>query len=116
MKNIIGQRLKILRNKKGISQKQIAYELQISESIYNRIENGKSNSWANHILKICKFFEITPDYLIMEEPKFGYEKLSTEERQTEIALLNVYRKIIKKYELQIEELKNMIKHLNKDKN
>ena len=45
-----------------------------------------------------------------------YKNLTEEERLTETTMLSFYLKIIKQYELQIEDLKTIIRNLNNDKN
>jgi transcriptional regulator with XRE-family HTH domain len=100
-----------------MSQKEVADLLNISQSAYARMERVESTSWAIHFNKICQIFERTPEELIKE--KLGldkFENLISIERQTELAMINVYRKIIRQYELQIEDLKGIINYLNKGKN
>lgn len=117
MNVIIGNKLKNLRKAKNLSQEQVADFLNISQSAYARMERGESASWAIHFNKICKIFEITPEELVKKGIGDSvYESLVNTEQQTEIGVLNVYRKIIRQYELQIEDLKMIIKHLNKGKN
>ena len=117
MNKVIGNKLKNLRKAKNMSQEEVADFLKISQSAYARMERGESTSWAIHFNKICEIFEITPEELVKKGIGDSvYESLVSTERQTEIAMLNVYRKIIRQYELQIEDLKMIIKHLNKGKN
>lgn len=117
MNFIVGNNLKMLRQAKKMSQEQAADSLKISQSAYARMERGESTSWATHFNKICEVFEVTPEELIKKGLGDSvYESLMNTGRQTEIAMLSVYRKIIKQYELQIEDLKMIIKHLNKGKN
>ncbi len=117
MNRIVGNNLKVLRKAKNMSQEQVADHLNISQSAYARMERGESTSWAIHFNKICQVFEISSEELVKKELGIAtYENLMNTERQTEIAMLSVYRKIIKKYELEIEDLKTIIRYLNKDKN
>lgn len=114
MNVIVGNNLKKLRKAKNMSQEEVADHLKISQSAYARMERGESTSWATHFNKICQVFEITPQDLVKKELGIAtYESLMNTERQTEFS---VYRKIIKKYELEIEDLKTIIKYLNKGKN
>lgn len=117
MNKIVGNNLKLLRKSKNMSQEEVADYLKISQSTYARMERGESTSWAIHFNKICEVFKVTPEELIKNGLGDSvYESLISTGRQTEIAMLGVYRKIIKQYELQIEDLKMIIKHLNKGKN
>ncbi|SNR70310.1 helix-turn-helix transcriptional regulator [Flavobacterium sp. ov086] len=108
----IGNRLKQWRKAKNMSQEEVADCLHISQSTYARMERGESTSWATYFNKICKVFEINPEDLVKDET----ESARNTERLTEIAMLSVYRKIIKRYELQIDDLKTIIRNLNKGKN
>ncbi|MHC0446856.1 helix-turn-helix transcriptional regulator [Flavobacterium sp. 3-218] len=117
MNKIVGDNLKVLRKSKNMSQEAAADHLQISQSAYARMERGESTSWAIHFNKICQIFEITPEELVRKGLGDSvYESLTNTDRQTEIAILSFYRNIIKEYELEIEDLKTIIKHLNKGKN
>ena len=111
MNKIIGNKLKSLRKAKNMSQEEVAEFLNVSQSAYARMERGQSASWANHFNRICEVFEIRPEDLVREESEsstFEDEKLSIEE-----GLLSVYRKTIRQYELQIEDLKIIVRNLNK---
>jgi transcriptional regulator with XRE-family HTH domain len=117
MNTIVGNNLRLLRKAKKLSQEQVADYLSISQSAYARMERGESTSWTIHFKKICEVFEITPEELVKKELGIDtYKSLMNTERQTEIAMLSVYRKIIKQYELQIEHLKIIIGYLKKGKN
>lgn len=49
MNAIVAKRLRNLRKQKNWSQEEVAFKLNISQSAYDRIEKGESNSWANYI-------------------------------------------------------------------
>lgn len=49
IKETVAKRIKGLREQKGFSQEEIADRLNISRSAYERMENGKSQSWATHL-------------------------------------------------------------------
>ncbi|WP_264535281.1 helix-turn-helix domain-containing protein [Flavobacterium sp. N1736] len=112
----VGNKLKQLRKAKNMSQEEVAGFLHISQSAYARMERGESTSWASHFTRICEVFEIAPQDLVKKESGFFTEEnLTDREQLTEILTLSVYRRIIKQYELQIEDLKTIIRNLNKDK-
>lgn len=54
-------RLKKLRKKKGITQKQIADELNITVSFYSQIENMKKKLYYDTAIKIADIFNMHPD-------------------------------------------------------
>ena len=61
MNTQIGEKLKLLRGNKGMSQEQVSDYLHISQSTYARMEKGETNSWVNYIKPICELFEIQPE-------------------------------------------------------
>ncbi|QSB27750.1 helix-turn-helix domain-containing protein [Flavobacterium sp. CLA17] len=116
MNKIIGNKLKILRQSKNLSQEQLADFLHISLSAYARMERGESTSWASHFNRICEVFEITPEELVKNEGVLNEkEDFVNIEYETQSALLNAYRKILEKYEGQIIVLKAIIEDLKRSK-
>ncbi|OXA71945.1 hypothetical protein B0A67_09775 [Flavobacterium aquidurense] len=115
MNTIIGNKLKELRRSKNLSQEQVADFLHISLSAYSRMERGESTSWASHFNKICEVFEIAPEDLVRKESKFSLNGNLIKEPFEEIKTLSGYKKIIKEYELKIEDLKIIISNNNKKK-
>jgi transcriptional regulator with XRE-family HTH domain len=91
-----------------MSQEEAADYLHISQSAYARMESGESSSWANHIFRICKIFDITPE-----------ELLKTEMNQKEIpssdGAIQISDDVIEKYEERIKDLKKIIKDLKANK-
>jgi len=67
MNTIVAHKIKKLRNKKGLSQEQVADYLNVSQSTYARIESGESNSWASYIEPLTKLFEIQPEELLKQD-------------------------------------------------
>lgn len=59
----IGENLKNARIAKGITQKQIAQELNKYQSDYSEYETGKIQLDYEKILYLCKRFDITPNDL-----------------------------------------------------
>lgn len=49
----IGERIKNIRSAKGFSQKQVALALEMDQSQYSRIENGKTDPYFSTIDKIA---------------------------------------------------------------
>jgi transcriptional regulator with XRE-family HTH domain len=58
MKIQIGNEIKRLRKERGVSQEEIADFLDVSQSTYGRIENGKSNSWSVYVQALSGYFEV----------------------------------------------------------
>jgi len=58
-----GERVKSLRQAKGLTQKQMADALNITERNYQRYEATNSPSNAN-LLRMADFFDVSTDYLL----------------------------------------------------
>lgn len=69
--DIFSIRLKELRKEQGLTQKQLAEKLNISDDCVHFWEKGKSQPDINTIRKICLFFEVSADYLIGLEDESG---------------------------------------------
>lgn len=63
----IGQNLKEARKAKGLTQKEIAAELLMTQQQYSRFENGVYELNYEQIRKICRILEITPNDLFENE-------------------------------------------------
>ncbi len=63
----IGQNLKDARKAKGLTQKEIAAELLMTQQQYSRFENGVYELNYEQIQKICRILEITPNDLFENE-------------------------------------------------
>lgn len=60
---IVGQNLQSARKLKGVSQKEIAKELNKYQSDYSQYETGKIQLDYEKIVYLCKRFDITPNEL-----------------------------------------------------
>ncbi len=66
---LVGQNLKTARKLKGITQKEIASELNKYQSDYSEYESGKIQLDYEKIVYLCKRFDITPNELFDFEEK-----------------------------------------------
>ena len=60
----IGERIKALREEKGLTLAELAKELDTVKSSLSYIENGKKPVKDDLIVKICNYFDISADYLL----------------------------------------------------
>ena len=61
---IFAQRLLELRKEKGISQAELAKQLQVSYSVVCYWETDRSEPTAPNLVKIADYFDVTVDYLL----------------------------------------------------
>jgi transcriptional regulator with XRE-family HTH domain len=62
--NILGKRLRYLREKSNLKQKEIAKKLNLSDFQLSRYENGKSKPDPLLIARMARFYGTTTDYLL----------------------------------------------------
>ena len=68
----IGKRLKDLRKEKGITQLQLAMELNMSQNTISRYETGERQAGYNELIKIADYFNVSIDYLLNRTDKRLY--------------------------------------------
>lgn len=59
----IGKNLKDARKFKGLTQKEVAQQLHMTQQQYSRFENGKFELNYSQILFLCNLYEINPNEL-----------------------------------------------------
>lgn len=111
MNNSIGNKLKQLRKKKGLSQEQLSEALHMSQSTYARIENGESNSWSLHLDKITNFFAIKPEELFEQENVVINLNQQGGRFDNAIVINHLSEKLIEQYETRIKEQSEIITQL-----
>lgn len=64
MKSIFNERLKELREEKGIKQSQLAAAFSVSKSTVSGWEVGRNQPNYDMLILIARFFDVSTDYLI----------------------------------------------------
>lgn len=62
----MGEKLQLLRKSRGLSQEQLAAELDVSRQAISKWECGDSTPDLDKLRAICTYFGVTTDYLIWE--------------------------------------------------
>ncbi|WP_300138258.1 helix-turn-helix transcriptional regulator [uncultured Oscillibacter sp.] len=60
----LGQRLSLLRQEKGLHQKDMAAHLDVTLRHYQRMEHGDVNLSATTLCGLADYFGVTTDYLL----------------------------------------------------
>lgn len=63
IKLIFAERLKELREEKGLSIRQLEKEVGISNSVLSRFENCKVDAKSYQVVELAKYFGVSTDYL-----------------------------------------------------
>lgn len=61
------EKLVQLRKQRGLSQEELAYQLDVSRQAISRWETGTVYPDAPHLLKLSELFEVSIDYLLHDE-------------------------------------------------
>ena len=59
-----GDKLKNLRLKYGVTQRQISENLGITTTALQNLEYGKSRPTYENLVKLCLYFDVSADYLL----------------------------------------------------
>ena len=84
VRGIIMIKLFELRAEKGLSQRAVAKQLNISQGTYNNWENGKTQPSIEQLKLLAAMFDVTVDYLIgyaEENVLFSAKNLFSEEEE-----------------------------------
>lgn len=116
MNKTIGKRIREIRKNKGMSQEELADLLNISQSAYQRIENGETGSWAAHLERLSEILEVKPEDLIASDTNnfhnTGHTSGLAFQNIGSINTVNTLsEKLIEQYEKRIEELMKRIQEL-----
>lgn len=63
-RNIMGDRIKALRNERGVGQNKLAQDICVSNASISYWETGKQEPTAEAIFKLAQYFDVSADYLL----------------------------------------------------
>ncbi len=58
------ERLKMIRKESNMTQKDVYTQLNISQNGYASYEQGRTEPNINTLIKLCKIFDVSSDYLL----------------------------------------------------
>ncbi len=61
---IYSQRIRDLREDKDLTQTDIANLLNTTQSYYAQYENGHRPLPIDHLITLCKFYDVSPEYIL----------------------------------------------------
>ncbi|OYQ37110.1 hypothetical protein CHU92_08900 [Flavobacterium cyanobacteriorum] len=101
--NVIGQRIKKLRESKGITQEAMALQLDVTQSNYGRLEKDDRRLNVVKLLKIVRILDVSITYLfndIMQGQDRPIENFSHANKEV--------------YDILVESLRSEIQHLKEE--
>lgn len=105
--------LKILRNKKNISQLKLSMDLELSQELISQYELGKSLPTIANLVKLANYFNCSTDYLLGLTNDFS-KKSDLKKDELEVTeLIQNYSDLSLKNR---EKLKSYLNYLLKNEN
>ena len=62
------EKLRELREKRGLKQSDVAQILETTQQVYSRYENGVNAMPIHHLITLCKYYRISADYMLGLNP------------------------------------------------
>ena len=107
----IATKVKLLREKKKISQEYISHQLGLSQGQYSRRENGEVKFVAEEIGKLAKILKVSVSHIYGEETNSF--TVHTQNGGNFGQYIQVSEKLIEQYEARLKEKDEMILLLKK---
>lgn len=104
--NVIGQRIKKLREEKGITQEAMAAQLDVTQSNYGRLEKDDRRLNVVKLLKIARLLDVNLMYL--------FNGMAEVNNQPQESGINQTNKEV--YDILVESLRSEIQHLKEEVN
>ena len=82
-----------LRTEKGLSQREMAALLKISQGTYNNWENGRTQPSIEQLISLAVIFDVSVDYLIGNAEEISSVHFGEMITQEEKLLLKYYRSL-----------------------
>ena len=101
-------RLAIIREKKELSQREVAKILHVSKSTYARWETGEQVIPLIHLNNFCKYFKVTMDYVLNLSNQNNFNNNTYNQEINKNIIGKNIKLVRKKYQLTQKELAKAI--------
>lgn len=91
----LGSKIKSIRESKGLTQEDIAYELEISLGAYSKIERSVTDINLSRIEQIAKILKLSVQELFAYGEKSELDKLKKLVEEKDKEIMDLQKKIIK---------------------
>ncbi|MCD8312493.1 MAG: helix-turn-helix domain-containing protein [Firmicutes bacterium] len=102
-KLMVSERLKALRDEKGITQSELCRQIEVNRITYQTYESGRSEPSIYVLERLATFYDVSLDYLCCRTSKRMGFYAEGDEHQKDIEIENLYK--------QIEAIQSQIKNL-----
>jgi len=107
----IGQKIRKIRELKGIKQEVMAEQLDISQQSYSNIESDKTDIAFSKIEKIAEIFQMRPEDIVCFDEKVIFNNFASNQANQAYIINVVSEKERELYEKTIQLLEDKIKYL-----
>ena len=109
---LISERIFLLMDKNGLSQKEFSEQTGISQSTISDWKRKKTNPSADKILKICEVLHITPNELLAEgtvhdDGRMDYVFAMNKDEEVVLDQLVVLEVQVQEEQAEFHQLRNM---------
>ena len=101
-------RLTMIREKKELSQRQVAKILHVSKSTYARWETAEQIIPLIHLNNFCQYFKVTMDYVLNLSNQNNFNNNTYNQKINKIIIGKNIKSVRKKYQLTQKELAKAI--------
>lgn len=98
METTIGNRLRILRKYRGLTQEQLAEQIYSKGSTISDYENDKNDICASTICRLAKALHVKPGYFFGDEPLEHYIDVNADNQM----------------ERDVKEIENLFRRISRD--
>ncbi|WP_028983978.1 helix-turn-helix domain-containing protein [Sporolactobacillus terrae] len=114
MENTLGSRIRFLRDEQGLSQLEMARQLNISNAQLSRYESGARKPDPDMIVRIADYLNVSTDYLLgrslmVNEPELSYTTLEDQVLLKKIKSISGLDHLIDQMAEQPEKAATLIK-------
>lgn len=111
-----GEKLKLLRYERGLTQDDIGYLLNVTKSCISCYENGTRQPSVDILLELADYFQVSIDFLIGKGEYESKDNRKVRLTLKDIALINelranpiIYKKIIKNVSESVIKINEVFK-------
>ena len=101
LKRTFASTLAELRRTSGLSQRQVANDLKISQALLSHYENGAREPGLNFVCRVCDYYDVSADYLLCRSNNTHLEGASADAARS---ILKQFRQLADKAEEMLEDI------------
>lgn len=95
---MLAERITELRNKRKLTQQELADKVGITRATYAQYELGRRTPDYDTLIKLAKFYKVTVDYLLGNEAELTADEIAFIEHSQTLS----FEELIEKYELTVD--------------